>query len=73
MAVVPINVKLYTETDQDIIDFLKDKPNTFIVKESIRMYMRMYNKMMNGELMAVSESKKDSSESSSDIGELFKK
>ncbi len=34
-----LNVKLNPETDKDIIDFMKDKPRTLIIKTAIREYM----------------------------------
>lgn len=36
----PLSVKLDTEADQDIIEFLRDKPKSFVVKTALRRYMK---------------------------------
>lgn len=41
-------VKLYHETDNDIIDFLEEKDaNTFVTKEALRMFIKNYRMMEN--------------------------
>lgn len=35
---VPLNMRLYEDEDQDLIEFLKGKPKTWIVKEALRFY-----------------------------------
>lgn len=34
----PINIKVYKDEDPDILEFLKGKPKTWIVKEALRFY-----------------------------------
>ncbi|WP_144466716.1 hypothetical protein [Bacillus nitratireducens] len=42
----PLVVKLYHETDKDIIDFLDEKDaNTFITKEALRKFIANYRMM----------------------------
>ncbi|MEC3420819.1 hypothetical protein P4159_05945 [Bacillus thuringiensis] len=44
----PLVVKLYHETDKDIIDFLDEKDaNTFVTKEALRMFIKKYRMMEN--------------------------
>lgn len=41
-------VKLYHETDAEIIEFLEEKDaNTFVTKEALRMYIKNYRMMEN--------------------------
>ncbi|PEM65282.1 hypothetical protein CN613_25390 [Bacillus pseudomycoides] len=41
-------VKLYHETDGEIIDFLEEKDaNTFVTKEALRMFIKNYRMMEN--------------------------
>lgn len=42
---VSINIKLDEQKDADLVEFLEDKPNTFIIKEALKMYMRNYLSM----------------------------
>lgn len=39
MAHITVNLRLDTEADKDIVDFLEDKPKTFILKLALRQYM----------------------------------
>ncbi|PGM50865.1 hypothetical protein [Bacillus thuringiensis] len=52
----PLVVKLYHETDKDIIDFLDEKDaNTFITKEALRKFIanyRMMEQMTIGQMAA---------------------
>jgi hypothetical protein len=41
----PIYIKLDPEKDKDIIEFIEGKPKTFIVKEALRHYMKIYQAM----------------------------
>lgn len=47
---VSISVKLYKDDPVDvaILDFLQDKPNTFVFKESLKLYMKAYEGIMDG-------------------------
>lgn len=42
---VHLNAKLDPEKDRDIIEFLKDKNKTHVIRESIRLYMKKYNQI----------------------------
>lgn len=35
-----INIKLNPEKDKDIIEFMKDRPKTWIIKTALREYMQ---------------------------------
>lgn len=39
MATEPLSVRLNTEKDKDIIDFLSDKPKGYIVRLALRRFM----------------------------------
>jgi hypothetical protein len=34
----PINIKVYKDEDQDLVEYLKGKPKTWLVKEALRFY-----------------------------------
>jgi hypothetical protein len=53
-----VTVKLYSDDEKDkkIQEFLKDKPNTFIFKEALELYMDSYNAMKEGKAQANTKS-----------------